>query len=440
MVLNGTDVQLGVIAISMVRLKYGTLTAQFIIHVTIKVKAMTQPVTVSALNLYVTQLFERDELLRDLWIIGEVSNWKRAASGHVYFSLKDSGATLSAVMWKNHTLAHSWLPHDGDQIIAHGYVGVYPERGQYQLYVNRIQPAGRGQLYAEFEALKARLTAAGLFDPGRKRSLPLQPQTIGIITSADAAALRDILRVLIMRWPLVQVILFPTLVQGSEAPAQIVASLRTANHYSAAVTPLDLLILARGGGSIEDLWAFNDEQVAHAIYESACPVISGVGHETDFTIADFVADVRAPTPSAAAAMATPDRAEAIDRLAQRRQWLSRRIGQQLQQEQQRLTQQKLRLERITPSRQLDLRRQQLDERLWRLVNIIHRKLERWQDRTTLAQARLTALNPANVLRRGYSIVQRPDGAVVTTPELAPPDTLLTVHTAGGPYQVRVVNR
>lgn len=399
---------------------------------------MTQPVTISALNLYVTQLFERDELLRDLWVIGEVSNWKRAASGHVYFSLKDSGATLSAVMWKNHTLAHTWLPHDGDQIIAHGYVGVYPERGQYQLYVNRLQPAGRGQLYAEFEALKARLAGAGLFDAARKRPLPLQPHTIGIITSADAAALRDILRVLVMRWPLVGVILFPTLVQGSEAPAQIVTSLRLANAYSATVAPLDLLILARGGGSIEDLWAFNDERVAHAIYESACPVISGVGHETDFTIADFVADVRAPTPSAAAAMATPDRAEALHRLAEQRQWLNRHMSQQLQQAQQRLERQRLRLQRTTPSRQLDLRRQQLDDRLWRLTQMIHRKLERWQDRTALAQARLTALNPANVLRRGYSIVQRADGAIVTAPEQAPSDTLLTVHTAGGPYQVRVV--
>ena len=401
---------------------------------------MTQPVTVSALNLYVTQLFERDELLRDLWIIGEVSNWKRATSGHVYFSLKDSGATLSAVMWKNHTFAHTWLPHDGDQIIAHGYVGVYPERGQYQLYVNRIQPAGRGQLYAEFEALKARLAAAGLFDASRKRMLAPQPRAIGIITSTNAAALRDILRVLVMRWPLVQIVLFPTLVQGSEAPAQLVASLRTANSYSATVHPLDTLILARGGGSIEDLWAFNDERVAYALYESACPVITGIGHETDFTIADFVADVRAPTPSAAAAAATPDRAEAAARLADQRQWLGRRMQQQVQQEQQQLLHQHLRLQRITPSRQLDLRRQRLDTQLWHLGNIIHRKLERWQDRTTLAQARLSALSPLNVLQRGYSIVQRADHTVVTTPTMTQQDELLTVHAAGGAYQVRVVDR
>jgi len=400
---------------------------------------MTQPVTVSSLNLYLTQIFERDELLRDLWIIGEVSNWKRAASGHVYFSLKDSGSTLTALMWKSHTLAHTWLPHDGDQIIAHGYVGVYPERGQYQLYVNRIQPAGRGQLYAEFEALKARLTMAGLFDQNRKRPLPQRPQCIGIITSADAAALRDILRVLVMRWPLLQVILFPTLVQGSEAPAQIVAALRTANHYSATVTPLDTLLLARGGGSIEDLWAFNDERVAYAIFESPCPVITGIGHETDFTIADFVADVRSPTPSAAAAAVAPDRADALDQLATRREWLTRRIAQQLQHEEQRLTHHKLRLQRIAPVRQLDLRRQQLDHRLWRLTAIMQRKLERWQEQTKRANIRLVALSPTDVLRRGYSIVQRSDGTIITAPPMASHDELLTVHAAGGVYHVRTAD-
>lgn len=398
---------------------------------------MTQTITVSSLNLYITQLFERDELLRDLWIIGEVSNWKRAASGHVYFSLKDSGATLNAVMWKNHTLAHTWLPHDGDQIIAHGYVGVYPERGQYQLYVNRLQPAGRGQLYAEFEALKNRLASAGLFDPNRKRSLPSQPQRIGIITSADAAALRDILRVIVMRWPLVQVILFPTLVQGSEAPAQIVASLRTANHYSATTAPLDLLILARGGGSIEDLWAFNDERVAYAIFESACPVVTGVGHETDFTIADFVADVRAPTPSAAAAMITPDRNDGLAQLADWRQWLTRRLEQQLQQEQQRLLHNKLRLQRNAPTRQIDFRRQQLDDRARQLHHRIQREIERRQARTKLARARLIALAPHHVLRRGYSIVQRADKVVVTTPAMLSTDEPLTIYSSGGVYHVQV---
>ncbi len=216
------------------------------------------PISVSKLTTHIVLLFENDETLRDVSVLGEVSNWKRAASGHIYFSLKDAGATLSAVMWKSSANAHTWLPREGDRIVAHGYVGVYPERGAYQLYANRIQPAGRGQLYAEFERLKAKLQQEGLFDQERKRPIAVQPKRIGVITSRDAAALRDILRVLAMRWPLVEVVVFPTLVQGSEAPGQIVAALENAAAYGDHVARLETLILARGG-SIEDLWAFNDE-------------------------------------------------------------------------------------------------------------------------------------------------------------------------------------
>ncbi|MCA9972288.1 MAG: exodeoxyribonuclease VII large subunit, partial [Anaerolineales bacterium] len=260
----------------------------------------------TAVTLHIRQLLEQDDALRDLQVLGEVSNWKRAASGHIYFRLKDSGATITAVMWRNAAQAQSWLPREGDQVVAHGYVGVYPENGAYQLYVNRLQPAGKGQLYARFEALKEKLAAEGLFDEERKRPVTSLPRRIGVVTSADAAALRDILRVLSARWPLVDVVIFSTLVQGAEAPARIVAAIETANRYSRDVEPIDTLLVARGGGSIEDLWAFNDEGVARAIAASAIPTISGVGHEVDFTIADFVADVRAPTPSAAAAGAVPD--------------------------------------------------------------------------------------------------------------------------------------
>ena len=273
------------------------------------------PITVSNLTTHIVALFEGDDALRDVWVSGEVSNWKRAASGHVYFRLKDSGAAINAVMWKGAAQGQGWLPREGDQVLAHGYVGVYAESGAYQLYVNMLRPAGRGQLYAQFEELKARLHAAGLFEADRKQALPPVPARIGIVTSPDAAALRDILRVLSARWPLAEVIVFPTLVQGSEAPAQIANAIAAANHYHVAVAPIDTLIVARGGGSIEDLWGFNDERVAYAIAGSALPVVSGVGHETDFTIADFVADLRAPTPSAAAAAATPDRAEMIGQLA-----------------------------------------------------------------------------------------------------------------------------
>ena len=200
-----------------------------------------EPITVSKLTTHIVGLFERDDMLRDVWVTGEVSNWKRAASGHVYFRLKDSGATINAVMWKSAAGAHSWLPRDGDQVQAHGYVGVYPEGGAYQLYANILRPAGKGQLYARFEELKAKLQAAGLFEAERKRPIPPRPRRLGVVTSPDAAALRDILRVLSLRWPLVDVLVFPCLVQGAESPGQIVAAIAAANRYHEEVAPIDTL-------------------------------------------------------------------------------------------------------------------------------------------------------------------------------------------------------
>lgn len=394
------------------------------------------PITVSALNTHILVLFERDDLLRDLWVIGEVSNWKQAASGHIYFNLKDSGANISAVMWKGSALAHSWLPREGDQVLAHGYVGLYPERGVYQLYANRLQPLGRGQLYADFEALKARLAAAGLFDSARKRPLTPVPRLIGVITSPDGAALRDILRVLTMRWPLIEVVVFPTLVQGSEAPTQIINALAMANAFADVRPDLDTLILARGGGSIEDLWAFNDERLAHAIAASRIPVVTGVGHETDFTIADFVADLRAPTPSAAAAAVVPDRAPLLEQLADIQAQLVERALDGIDREAQRLAVLQAHLRRLTPQRQLDLRRQSLDDRERRLHINPRRGLDRLRERNAAALLRLTALNPASVLRRGYSIVQRADGQIVTAPDMTQPGEELRVRAAGGEYQVK----
>ncbi len=395
------------------------------------------PISVSALNTHIVGLFERDEMLRDVWVTGEVSNWKRAASGHAYFSLKDDGATISAVMWKSSVSSHKWLPQEGDQIVAHGYVGVYPDRGVYQLYLNLIQPAGRGQLYEQLELLKARLAAQGLFAMERKRPLPGVPQRIGIITSPDAAALRDILRVLAARWPLVEVIIFPTLVQGADAPAQIVNALSTANLFSATIVPLDTLILARGGGSIEDLWAFNHERVAQAVADSAIPIVTGVGHETDFTLVDFIADLRAPTPSAAAAAIVPDRQEVVDQLLTTQRQLWQQASDRLADEKRHSQQLELRLQRLHPQRQLDLRRQSLDDRERRLHDALRRRLTRDSERNRTAQLRLEALNPLNVLRRGYSIVQRSDGTVVTTPTLVQSGEAIRIQAAGGPYNATV---
>ncbi len=396
------------------------------------------PITISALTTHIVALFETDELLRDVWVTGEVSSWKKAASGHIYFSLKDSGANISAVMWRNSALNHSWLPKTGDQILAHGYIGVYPERGTYQLYINRVQPAGRGQLYAQFEALKRKLIADGLFDAERKRPIEQFPRRVGIITSANAAALRDILRVFSNRWSLIDIIVFPALVQGTEAPRQIVDALQAANRYSHKYEPIDTLILARGGGSIEDLWAFNDEQVAYAIAQSNLPIVAGIGHETDFTIADFVADLRTPTPSAAAAAVVPDQAEVIEQLRATQIGLAQSASLFIQEQRQRLLQYQMRLKRTHPQRQIDLRRQQIiDRERWlnqRMDNVLS------QARTQLnsANLRLAALNPQAVLERGYSIVQDAEGHVIKSPSVLKEGDKLMVQAASGQYNVSVL--
>ena len=398
-------------------------------------RAAMNPITISALTTHLVSLFESDELLRDVWVTGEVGAWKRASSGHVYFNLKDSGATVNAVMWRNSADSHTWLPVAGDQILAHGYVSVYPERGAYQMYVNRIQPAGRGQLYARFEALKAQLTQEGLFDQARKRPIPDLPRRIGVVTSADAAALRDILRVLSQRWPMVDVIVFPTLVQGNDAPAQIEAALAAANRYSSDVQPLDTLILARGGGSIEDLWAFNDPRVAYALAASLIPVVCGVGHETDFTIADFVADLRAATPTAAAAAVVPDRADVREQFSSTARWLTQQAGARVAAERRNLAAVTSRLQLRHPQRRLDQRRQVLGERTDRLHRLMQRRVEHRAELHRGATLRLDALNPLAVLGRGYSIVQTDDGRVVTSPHESNPGQALDVRAAGGTYRV-----
>ena len=257
--------------------------------------------TVTDLTRYLRQLLEADSSLQGVWVQGEISNLSRPSSGHIYFTLKDSGASLRCVMWRNEAARLRFAPQDGMAIEAHGSISIYEAGGQYQLYADILRPLGEGALYQEFLRLKALLEAEGLFDPARKRSIPEFPRRIGIVTSPTGAALRDMLNTLRRRLPLAEVILAPTPVQGDEAPPGIVAALRSLNRVAAP----DVILLARGGGSIEDLWAFNDERVVRAVTESAAPVITGVGHETDFTLADFAADLRAPTPTAAAELATP---------------------------------------------------------------------------------------------------------------------------------------
>lgn len=388
--------------------------------------------SVADLTAHIGALFEADDTLRDVWVQGEISNMVVASSGHWYFTLKDSQAQLRCALWRSHAARQGFTPENGDAVLAHGRVSVYAPRGEYQLYADAVQRAGLGDLYARLEQLKDKLRAEGLFDRPRQR-VPAFPLRIGIVTSPEAAAFQDVQNVLRRRFPLAQVILSATPVQGSAAPAQIAAALARLNAHDAC----DVILLVRGGGSIEDLWAFNDEGVARAVANSAIPVISGVGHETDFTIVDFVADLRAPTPTAAAVAAVQARIEEHAQTLARVQTVRERVVQRIAQERRTLDRLAARLHRIHPQRRLDLQRQRLDERERRLHQAIQRILTRRRERSLAAVQRLEALNPLRVLGRGYSIVQRRDGVVVTTPEMVKDGDKLVVRAAGGEYQAIV---
>ncbi|MFN2227040.1 MAG: exodeoxyribonuclease VII large subunit [Anaerolineae bacterium] len=364
--------------------------------------------TVSQLTNHVQQVLEEHAPFQDLWLMGEVSNLTRSSAGHLYFTLKDSRAAMSCVMWRSAAAFLSWRPQQGDAALAHGHISVYAARGAYQLYVDRLQPAGRGDLHARFEALRDRLKAEGLFEAERKRPCPPFPRVVGVATSPQAAALRDVLHVLRRRYPLARVLLAPTLVQGELAPPQIVAALRALD----ARDDVDVILLVRGGGSLEELWAFNDEALARAIAASRHPVITGVGHETDFTIADFVADLRAPTPSVAAEMAVPDQAELRQRVADRAAQLRGGLAQQLGQARRDLGEQQRALQRLSPQGRIDGDRQRVDEAVHRAERALVHRLALHRAALDGAGARLLALSPLATLERGYAIVRRrgPDGS------------------------------
>ncbi|HQL28397.1 MAG TPA: exodeoxyribonuclease VII large subunit [Anaerolineaceae bacterium] len=357
--------------------------------------------SVTSLNNYLRELLETDEVLQDLWVRGEISNFSQPRSGHLYFTLKDSEAQIRCVMWKNAAMRLRFSPADGMQVEAHGAMSIYPAQGQVQLYVDALRPAGEGALYQEFLRLKARLEAEGLFDPARKRPLPRLPRHIGVVTSATGAALQDILQTLSRRLPILKVSVAPSPVQGAEAPAGIMAALHRLNQ----LPDLDLIILARGGGSIEDLWAFNDENVARAIYDSRVPIISGVGHETDFTIADFVADLRAPTPTAAAELATPVTAQELSMsLRAASEALDARLEGLLNTARQQLALAQAELRRASPRAVVQNALQRLDEMQSRLDRLILNQLEIRGLRLANSQSRLDALSPQAVLQRGYAII------------------------------------
>lgn len=389
--------------------------------------------SVSQITTYIREMFEVDFRLRDVLLEGEISNFRPARSGHLYFTLKDAGAQISCVMWRSNAERLIFQPQDGDAVRATGQISVYEAGGNYQLIASSLLPTGRGNLALAFERLKQRLAAEGLFDQAHKKPLPAFPARLGIVTSADAAALRDILNVLRRRYPLAAVLIAPTLVQGAEAPPQIIRALQWLDGRD----DIDVIILARGGGSLEDLWAFNDEGVARAIFAARHPVISGIGHEVDFTIADFVADVRAPTPSAAAELATPDSAELRAYIAGLSGALNHRLQVWLDQRRRSLQSAGRALGHLSPQARIRNHTQRLDE-LWGRLNHAHTLT--WQQRRgrlDVAEARLHAVSPLATLARGYAIVRQADGRIVHQASQVSPGERLTAQLAEGQLSLRV---
>lgn len=391
--------------------------------------------TVGELTGYIRQMFELDYRLRDIDVTGEISNFTRAASGHLYFTLKDASAQIKCVMWRNQAERLRFRPAEGDAVIAHGRISVYEVGGVYQLYADHLQPAGQGDLAAAFQRLKDQLAAEGLFDSELKQPIPRFPRKIGIVTSADAAALRDILTVLQRRNPLVTVLVAPTLVQGELAPAQIVRALQRLDSRD----DIDTILLARGGGSIEDLWAFNNERVARAIFAARHPVISGVGHETDFTIADFVADLRAPTPSAAAELAVPDLTELRPWLVEVSERLSAGVVDGLATRRAELDSRIQFLNLLSPRRLLDNDRQQVDVLLARLSAATQRKLDRYRGKLAISEASLATVSPVATLARGFAIVRDADGQTIRSTTQAIPGQSVTVQVTDGVFPAQVTN-
>ena len=367
-----------------------------------------EPLSVSELNARIKGLIESDPVLGSVYVRGELSNYKVYPSGHHYFTLKDAESSLRCVMFRSAASKLRFRPESGMRVTAWGRVAVYPRDGAYQLYCEGLMPEGAGDLQVAYEQLKAKLAAEGLFDPAHKKPIPRYPERIAVITSSAGAAVHDIIRVLRKRWPVAKVVLLPVRVQGVEAPPEIAGALRYANKYRVA----DVIITGRGGGSIEDLWAFNDERVARAIYASELPVISAVGHEPDVTIADFVADLRAATPSNAAELVAPDVSELRDAIRSASARLDQAIDRGLSQRRTALTELASRRVMQSPTGFIDQRRLELDSIRLRLDAAATGRLHRERQEFARLAAKLDALSPLKVLGRGYSIALDAEGRAV----------------------------
>ena len=389
--------------------------------------------TVTDLTSHIRDLIENDEDLQDLWVLGEVSNLSRPTSGHLYFTLKDKKSALRCVMWRSFVERLMISPRNGDAIEVHGNINIYEASGQYQLYADLIRPAGEGDLYQEFLRLKALLEAEGLFELERKRPIPEWPHKIGVISSPTGAAIRDILNTIQRRYTLANIVLAPTPVQGGDAPAGIVNALEALNQFVKA----DVILLARGGGSIEDLWAFNDERVARAIVASQAPVICGVGHETDFTIADFVSDVRAATPTAAAELATPNRLELSAGLTDLNHRMGRALESVLISQRWELERRKDQLLARSPQARVRSGRQHLDDLTRRAEYALKHNLQIQRALFNSLDQRLSSLNPYAVLKRGFAVVTLAGDQVVRSVKQVKPGDAIDIQVQDGRFGAQV---
>lgn len=391
--------------------------------------------SVSQVNSYVKRLFDDDFILRGIYIRGEISNCKYHSSGHIYFSLKDEKGVIAAVMWRSDAARLTFRLEDGKQVVVHGSIGVYEAGGKYQIYAKSIEDAGKGDLTARFEELKAKLEEMGMFAAEYKQDIPAYAQKIGVVTAETGAVIRDIYNVASRRNPYCQILLYPSAVQGEGAAEQIAAGIEVLSR-----TDVDTIIVARGGGSMEDLWAFNEEVVARAIFQCPIPVISGVGHETDFTIADFVADLRAPTPSAAAEMAVFDYTQFEKELQDYTYTLKNRLEWKLERYKNRAKQYGLKMENLSPANQLIQKKQNLQDKADQIETIFFDRFRSAKERTALLAERLHGHSPLKRLSAGYSYVTDAEGKSLKSIRQAKEGELLRIHVTDGRIEARTENR
>lgn len=383
--------------------------------------------SVSQINFYIKSIIENDGSLQFVLVTGEISNLTvHQRSGHIYLSLKDSNSVISAVMFAGKARRLKFRLENGMKVICRGRISVYEPSGRYQLYIEDMQPDGVGALTLAFEQLKKSLAQKGLFDNAHKKPLPKFPKTIGVITSPTGAAVQDITNIIRRRFPSADIVLAPVLVQGESAPEQLV---RAVNKFSASKIA-DVVIIGRGGGSAEDLWAFNDEQLAYAVYNCETPIISGVGHETDFTVCDFVADVRASTPSAAAELAVPDRQELMSYYFKQKQYISAMLDRKIKTAQLRLENQQRRISASSPKLKAEQLEKQLSAKSEKLTRFMNIYISNKENKLIAAKGKLDGLNPLNVLNRGYAIAEKDEKIITSSKQLKDGDDFTVILSDG----------